>query len=177
MTQLIQFLKRPTLVNPLRAMGSLVHPAGPPKETTPSTWSDILFINHDSSTFRQSSNPVCGSWKSQASSLWAKQHRGKPVPSRRNHIQGWMTVWICYWHALEKGCLRSSHSRCLCAREWVSEWREPLTLFLGLLLLSGQTIKPCCINGWATLFPQSSQGERELELECTLYRVGQKSLS
>ena len=34
---------------------------------------DILFL--DSSIIRQSSNPVCGSWKNQASSLWAKQHR------------------------------------------------------------------------------------------------------
>ena len=23
----------------------------------------------------------------------------------RNHIQGWMTIWICYWHALEQRCL------------------------------------------------------------------------
>ena len=33
------------------------------------------FLKHDSSMFRQWSNPVCGSWKSWASSLWAKQHR------------------------------------------------------------------------------------------------------
>ena len=33
----------------------------------------ILFLKHDSSILRQSSNPVCGSWKSQVSSLWAKQ--------------------------------------------------------------------------------------------------------
>ena len=25
--------------------------------------------------------------------------------SSMNHIQGWKAVWICYWHALEKGCL------------------------------------------------------------------------
>ena len=31
--------------------------------------SDILFLKHYSSVFRQSSNPVCGSWKSQVSSL------------------------------------------------------------------------------------------------------------
>ena len=36
---------------------------------------DILFLKHESSIFRQSSNLVCGSWKSQASSPWAKQHR------------------------------------------------------------------------------------------------------
>ena len=36
---------------------------------------DILLLKHDSSIFRQSSNPVSGSWKSQASSPWAKQHR------------------------------------------------------------------------------------------------------
>ena len=36
---------------------------------------DILFLKHVSRILRQSSIPVCGSWKSQASSLWAKQHR------------------------------------------------------------------------------------------------------
>ena len=62
--------------------------------------SDILFLKHDSSILRLLSNTVCGSWKSQARSPWAKQHRSimeKPL--------GWMTVWECYWHALEKGCL------------------------------------------------------------------------
>ena len=37
--------------------------------------SDILFLKHGSSIIRQSSYPVFGSWKSRASSLWAKQHR------------------------------------------------------------------------------------------------------
>ena len=32
---------------------------------------DILFLNHACSLLRQSSNPVCGSWKRQASSPWA----------------------------------------------------------------------------------------------------------
>ena len=36
---------------------------------------EIYSEDQDSSIFRQSSNPVCGSWKSQASSPWAKQHR------------------------------------------------------------------------------------------------------
>ena len=38
---------------------------------------DILFLKHDSSIFRQSSNlvPYAGSWKSQANLPWAKQHR------------------------------------------------------------------------------------------------------
>ena len=35
---------------------------------------DILFPKHDSYIFRQSSNPVCGSKRSQASSLWVKRH-------------------------------------------------------------------------------------------------------
>ena len=35
---------------------------------------DILFLKHDSSIFRQSSNPVCGRAKS-VSSMWAKIHR------------------------------------------------------------------------------------------------------
>ena len=37
--------------------------------------SDVLFLYHDSRILIQSSYPVCGSWKSQASSPWAKQHR------------------------------------------------------------------------------------------------------
>ena len=28
-----------------------------------------------------------------------------PVPSWWNHLQGWITVWECCMHALEKGCL------------------------------------------------------------------------
>ena len=34
-----------------------------------------FFLKHACITLRQSANPVCGSWKNQASSLWAKQHR------------------------------------------------------------------------------------------------------
>ena len=41
----------------------------------PSPGSDILFLKHGSRILRWSFNPECGSWKSQASSLWAKQHR------------------------------------------------------------------------------------------------------
>ena len=36
---------------------------------------EIYSEDQDSSIFRQSSNPVCGSWKNQASSPWAKQHK------------------------------------------------------------------------------------------------------
>ena len=36
---------------------------------------DILLLKTACSILRQSSNPLCDSWKSQASSLWAKQHR------------------------------------------------------------------------------------------------------
>ena len=35
---------------------------------------DILAPKHESRILKQSSNPVCGSWKSQVSSPWAKQH-------------------------------------------------------------------------------------------------------
>ena len=34
--------------------------------------SDILLLKHDGSIFRQSSNPVCGSWQSQASSRFGQ---------------------------------------------------------------------------------------------------------
>ena len=53
---------------------------------------DILFPKHVSSIIRQSPNPVCGSWKIQASYPWQKQHRAQIVPSWRNHIHGWMNV-------------------------------------------------------------------------------------
>ena len=43
-------------------------------------YQDILLLRHDSRILRQSSNHVCGSWKSQASSPWAKQHRATEKP-------------------------------------------------------------------------------------------------
>ena len=42
---------------------------------------DFLSLKHGRSILRQSSNPVCGLWKSKASSPRAKQHRALPVPS------------------------------------------------------------------------------------------------
>ena len=78
---------------------------------------DIIFLKHACSIIRQSSNPVCGSWNCQASSPWAKQHRAEPVPSWRNHIQGWMTVWEWCKHALEKGCLPSILPHLECSRD------------------------------------------------------------
>ena len=72
---------------------------------------DILYLTDACSILRQSSYPVCGLWKNQASSLWAKRHRAYPVPSMRNQIQGWMTVLICYCHPLQKVCLLASHRR------------------------------------------------------------------
>ena len=36
---------------------------------------DILFLKHACSILRQSSDPVCGSWKSQSSSPCGKQHK------------------------------------------------------------------------------------------------------
>ena len=35
-------------------------------ESRSSSLTDILFLNRNSSIFRQSSSPVCGSWKNQA---------------------------------------------------------------------------------------------------------------
>ena len=43
---------------------------------------DILFLKHDSSIFRQSSNPVCGSWKSQASSPEHNQFHHEETTNR-----------------------------------------------------------------------------------------------
>ena len=46
--------------------------------------------------------PFIWSSRSKASSPWAKQHRVKPVPSWRNHTQGWMNVWESYSRAEEE---------------------------------------------------------------------------
>ena len=51
---------------------------------------------------------VVHGWMSQASSLWAKQRSAQPVPSWRNHIQGWMTLWECYCLALQTNGWRFS---------------------------------------------------------------------
>ena len=66
---------------------------------------EVLALKQKSRILRHSSNPVCGSRKSQASSPWAKQHRAYPVLSWRNHIQGWMNVRESYSRALEQGTL------------------------------------------------------------------------
>ena len=65
----------------------------------------IQYEESESNILWQSSNPVCSSRKSQASSRCAKQHRVWPVPSWRNHIQGWMNVRESYSPALEQGTL------------------------------------------------------------------------
>ena len=44
-------------------------------ETISCLRSNPQYVEGANSIFRQLSNPVCGSWKSQASSPWAKQHR------------------------------------------------------------------------------------------------------
>ena len=46
---------------------------------------DIPFLRHACSILRQSSNPVCGSWMSQVSSRWAKQHRATCSDMEKPH--------------------------------------------------------------------------------------------
>ena len=88
----------------------------------PTSKPDILFLKYACSILRQSSEPVCGLWKSQDSSLWAKQHRAWPVPSWRNHIQGWVTVWECCTHAYKKTSDRS-HVEFLASSAWFEACR------------------------------------------------------
>ena len=66
---------------------------------------EVLALKHRSRILGQWSKPVSGSRKSQASSLWAKQHRVYPIPTRRNHMQGWMNVRESYSRALEQRTL------------------------------------------------------------------------
>ena len=51
------------------------------REVTLSLGIDILFLKHDCSIFRQSSNPVCAVWPTEN---W--------LASSMNHIQDWKTV-------------------------------------------------------------------------------------
>ena len=67
--------------------------------------SDILFLKHDSSILRQSPNPVCGFSMMEQVRLCAVCPTQNWRCSSVNHIQGWTTVWECFCHALEKGCL------------------------------------------------------------------------
>ena len=64
--------------------------------------SEVLALKHESRILGQWSNPASGSRKSQACSPSAKQHRASPLPSWRNHIQGWMKVRESYSRALEQ---------------------------------------------------------------------------
>ena len=66
---------------------------------------EVVALKHESRILGQWSKPVSGSRKSQASSLWVKQHWVEPVPSWRNHIQGWVNVLKSYSCALEQGTL------------------------------------------------------------------------
>ena len=73
------------------------------------TAADILFLKHDSIIFRQSSM-VYPWWNRLGLCCLAQENWLSPS---MNYIQGGMTVWICYCHALEKGCL-SPFSLYLC---------------------------------------------------------------
>ena len=75
--------------------------------TSPCSLLDILFLKHDSSLFRQSSNTVSGFSMMEQVRLCAVWPTENWLGSSMNHIQGWKTVWICHRQALEKGCLLS----------------------------------------------------------------------
>ena len=54
--------------------------------------SDILFLKHDRSILRQSSNPICGFSMMGQVRLCAVWPTGNWLGSSMNHIQGWMTA-------------------------------------------------------------------------------------
>ena len=64
--------------------------------------SDILFLKHDSSIFRQSSNPVCGFSMMEQVRLCAVNPLENWLGSSMNHIQGSTTVRESYSPALEQ---------------------------------------------------------------------------
>ena len=55
---------------------------------------DILFLKHDSSIFRQSTYVVCGFPMIEQVRLCAVW----PMENWLYLLQGWKSVWICYWH-------------------------------------------------------------------------------
>ena len=59
---------------------------------------EIYSEDHDSSIFRQSSNPVCGFSMMEQVRLCAVWPMENWLGSSMNHIQGWRTVWIWYCH-------------------------------------------------------------------------------
>ena len=75
----------------------------------PST--EILFLKHDSSIFRQSFNPVHGFSMMEQGRICAVWPTENWLGSSMNHIQGWRTVWESYFHALEKGCLAADRPK------------------------------------------------------------------
>ena len=66
---------------------------------------DVLFLKHVNSILRQSSYPVCGFAMMEQVRLYTVWPKENWLGSSMNHIQGWMTVWECYYHAFERGCL------------------------------------------------------------------------
>ena len=61
---------------------------------------DIRFLKHDSNILRQSSIPVCGFSTMEQVRLCDVWPTENWLGSSMNHIQGRMTVWECYCHAL-----------------------------------------------------------------------------
>ena len=69
------------------------------------SWPEISSEEHESSIFRQSSNPVSGFSMMEHVRFCAAWPTENWLGSSMNHIQGWKTVWECCRHALEKWCL------------------------------------------------------------------------
>ena len=61
---------------------------------------DILFLKHAGSILRHSSNPVYGSWKSQASFPWAKQHRACSIMEKpHTALDDCLRILLSYFRA------------------------------------------------------------------------------
>ena len=71
---------------------------------------DNLFLKHDSSIFRQSSNPVCGFSMMEQVRLCAVWPTENCLGSSMNHMQGWRIVLNMLQPCFEKGM--SGLSKC-----------------------------------------------------------------
>ena len=85
--------------------GTLRSKSTQPRSTTTRFTPEIYSEEHTSRIFRQSSNPISGFSMMEQVRLCAVWPMENWLGSSMNHIQGWITVGICYWHASQNRSL------------------------------------------------------------------------
>ena len=117
---------------------SLISDSGIVTVSSSVSWPEISSEEHESSIFRQSSNPVSGFSMMEHVRFCAAWPTENWLGSSMNHIQGWNTVWICYWHARQNRSLLLTRPHFLCSfslfgstEKTFLSWRRSLTSSLA----------------------------------------------